>query len=105
MSDMHRLLQLHSTDQPEVHGIAPTCVLSPTAIAPGTGERVLIGEILPAGHRLCTITAVNGRRCTCPSTSTSIDAPWEARSLATLIADYEAALPPGWLAELGARQP
>jgi glycosidase len=24
-----------------------------------------------------------------------VDAPWEARSLATLIADYEAALPPG----------
>ena len=34
-----------------------------------------------------------------------IDAPWEARALATLIANYEAALPPDALAELGTRQP
>jgi alpha-glucosidase len=46
MGEMHRLLQLHSTDQPEVHRIAAEMrQIADSYSAKGQGERVLIGEI------------------------------------------------------------
>jgi len=40
------ILQLHSTDQPEVHGIAADMrAIADKYAAKGRGERVLIGEI------------------------------------------------------------
>ena len=66
MGDMHRVLQLHSTDQPEVHGIAADMrAIADSYSASGRGERVLIGEIyLPLdrllgyyGHERAEVTA------------------------------------------------
>src|SRR3546814_11843225 len=48
MGEMHSVLQLHSTAQPEVHGIAAEM----RAIADEFGERVLIGEIYLPIERL-----------------------------------------------------
>src|SRR3546814_15731820 len=48
MGEMHSVLQLHSTDQPEVHGIAAEM----RAIADEFGERVLIGEVYLPIERL-----------------------------------------------------
>jgi len=96
MGDMHRVRQLHSTDQPEVHEIAADM----RAIADSYGrigrvERVLIGEIYLPVDRLMHYYGRTRAGVHLPLNFQLIDAPWEARSLARLIADYEAALPPG----------
>lgn len=91
MGEMHRVLQLHSTDQPEVHGIASEM----RAVADAYPERVLIGEIYLPVERLMRYYGGGAPEMHLPFNFQLIDAPWEARSLAKLIADYEAALPPG----------
>jgi glycosidase len=91
MGEMHRVLQLHSTDQPEVHGIAAEM----RAVADEYRERVLIGEIYLPVERLMHYYGKDRPEVHLPFNFQLIDAPWEARSLARLIADYEAALPPG----------
>ena len=96
MGDMHRVLQLHSTDQPEVHAIAADMrAVADRYGAGGRGERVLIGEIYLPVERLLHYYGRERVEVHLPLNFQLIDAPWQARSLATLIADYEAALPPG----------
>ena len=96
---MHRVLPaLHSTDQPEVHAItADMRAVADRYGAKGEGERVLIGEIyLPVGSADALLRRRTARGCICPSTSSLVRrSPWRARALAALIANYEAALPPG----------
>ncbi|MDP5279748.1 alpha-amylase family glycosyl hydrolase [Sphingomonas sp. DG1-23] len=91
MGEMHRVLQLHSTDQPEVHGIAADM----RRVADAWPERVLVGEIYLPVDKLMDYYGKDQPGVHLPFNFQLIDAPWEARSLATLIADYEAALPPG----------
>jgi alpha-glucosidase len=96
MGAMHRVLQLHSTDQPEVHGIAADMrAISDSYGAERRGERVLIGEIYLPVDRLMHYYGRERAGVHLPFNFQLVDAPWEARALATLIADYEAALPPG----------
>ena len=96
MGEMHRVLQLHSTDQPEVHAIAADMrAVADRYGASGRGERVLIGEIYLPVERLLHYYGRERPEVHLPLNFQLIDAPWQARSLATLIADYEAALPPG----------
>ena len=96
MGEMHRVLQLHSTDQPEVHAIAADMrAVADRYGAGGRGERVLIGEIYLPVERLLHYYGRERPEVHLPLNFQLIDAPWQARSLATLIADYEAALPPG----------
>jgi len=85
------VLQLHSTDQPEVHGIAAEM----RTVADEYPERVLIGEIYLPVERLMHYYGGDAPEVHLPFNFQLIDAPWEARALARLIADYEAALPPG----------
>jgi alpha-glucosidase len=92
MGEMHQVLQLHSTDQPEVHDIAAEM----RAIADGYGERVLIGEIyLPVPKLMTYYGSEAAPEVHLPFNFQLIEAEWNAPSLARLIADYEAALPPG----------
>lgn len=58
----------------------------------GRGERILIGEIYLPLDRL--VRGQDRRVVHLPANFQLINAPWEARALATLIANYEAALPP-----------
>jgi glycosidase len=96
MGDMHRVLQLHSTDQPEVHGIAADMrAIADSYGAKGGDERVLIGEIYLPVDRLLRYYGRERAEVHLPFNFQLVDAPWEARSLAALIANYEAALPPG----------
>ena len=95
MGEMHRVLQLHSTDQPEVHAIAAEMrAIADGYGASGRGERVLIGEIYLPVDRLMHYYGRERAEVHLPFNFQLIDAPWDARALATLIADYEAALPP-----------
>lgn len=91
MGEMHRVLQLHSTDQPEVHGIAADM----RRVADRYPERVLVGEIYLPVDRLMRYYGEGEPGVHLPFNFQLIEAPWEARSLARLIAEYEAALPAG----------
>jgi alpha-glucosidase len=96
MGDMFRVLQLHSADQPEVHGIAADMrAIADNYGANGRGERLLIGEIYLPPDRLLRYYGRERAEVHLPFNFQLVDASWEARSLATLIANYEAALPPG----------
>jgi alpha-glucosidase len=59
------------------------------------GERVLIGEIYLPVDRLMHYYGHERAEVHLPFNFQLVDAPWDARALATLIANYEAALPPG----------
>ncbi|MEA2751920.1 MAG: alpha-glucosidase [Myxococcales bacterium] len=91
MGEMHRVLQLHSTDQPEVHAIAGEM----RRIADGFGERVLIGEIYLPVERLMHYYGPENTGVHLPFNFQLVDAPWNARALRAMIAEYEAALPSG----------
>jgi glycosidase len=91
MGEMHRVLQLHSTDQPEVHAIAGEM----RRFADSYGERVLIGEIYLPIERLMHYYGRDTAGVHLPVNFQLIDAPWDARGLAAMIAEYEAALPAG----------
>jgi len=91
MGEMHQVLQLHSTDQPEVHGIAAEM----RRIADDFGDRVLIGEIYLPVERLMHYYGQGEPGVHLPFNFQLIDAPWNARTLAAQIAEYEAALPDG----------
>jgi alpha-glucosidase len=96
MGEMHRVLQLHSTDQPEVHAIAGDMrAMADSYGAAGRGERVLIGEIYLPVDRLVHYYGRERAGVHLPFNFQLIDARWDAGSLAKLIVDYEAALPPG----------
>jgi alpha-glucosidase len=91
MGEMHRVLQAHSTDQPEVHDIAAEM----RRIADSYGSRVLIGEIYLPLERLMHYYGRETAGVHLPFNFQLIDAPWHARGIAAMIAEYEAALPPG----------
>ncbi len=91
MGEMHRVLQLHSTDQPEVHGIARQM----RCVADQYRDRVLIGEIYLPVDRLMDYYGRREPEMHLPFNFQLIGAPWDSRLLAGLITDYEAALPPG----------
>lgn len=96
LGEMDRLLQLHSTDQPEVHDIAAGMrALADEYQAAGRGERLLIGEIYLPVERLMRYYGEERPGVHLPGNFQLIAAPWQARSLAALIAAYDAALPPG----------
>ena len=93
MGEMHRVLQVHSTDQPEVHTIATEM----RRIADAHGERVLIGEVYLPLERLMLYYGRDTAGVHLPFNFQLVEAPWDARGIATMIANYEAALPPeGW---------
>jgi len=91
MGEMQKVLQLHSTDQPEVHEIAAEM----RRIADGYGERVLIGEIYLPTEQLMTYYGHDQDEVHLPFNFQLIDAPWRARDLARIIVEYEAVLPAG----------
>src|SRR5258707_15495463 len=95
MGAMHGVFHLHWTDEPGVKASGAEM----RAMADGYGatgrERVLTGEVSLPVDRLLHYYGRERAEVHLPFNFQLIDAPWEARSLATLIADYEAALPPG----------
>lgn len=91
MGDMHRVLQLHSTDQPEVHAIS-------TAMRRQADEygAVLVGEIyLPIPKLMTYYGTPQAPGVHLPFNFQLIEAKWEAAELAARIVEYEAALPDG----------
>ncbi len=92
--DRDRLLQHHSTDQPEAHAISAEM----RALADGYGGRVLIGEIfLPNDRHARWFGTVDRPQVHLPFNFQLIESSWDAAGLRGMIAAYEASLPPhGW---------
>jgi alpha-glucosidase len=90
-ADIRRYLQVHSTDQPEVHAL----VAEMRGVIDEFPGRVLIGEIYLPVERLVAYYGEDLRGAHLPFNFQLIQATWHARNLARIIGEYEAALPHG----------
>jgi alpha-glucosidase len=94
INERDRVIQLHSTDQPEAHAISAEM----RAIADEYGDRVLIGEIFLPNDRLARWHGTPERpQVHLPFNFVLIESPWEAEKLGPIIAEYESSIPEwGW---------
>lgn len=86
-----QLIPLYSTDRPEVHDVIAELRL----VVEEFDDRVLIGEIYLPPEKLVTYYGDNLGGAHLPFNFALISTPWNARAVAKLVDDYEAALPPG----------
>ena len=86
-----KLLTTYSTDQPEVHDV----VMEMRRVIDEFDSRVLIGEIYLPLQRLVTYYGSNLAGAQMPFNFALLSAPWNARSIEKIVADYEEALPTG----------
>ena len=95
--DRDRVLQLYSTDQPEVHDIAAAMRRVADEVQAADGrERLLIGEIyLPYGRLMTYYGSTELPEVHLPFNFRLIGAEWRAATVAGIVAEYEAALPDG----------
>jgi alpha-glucosidase len=91
MDPFQSLISLHTTDQPEVHGI----VNRMRSLFDEYTDRVLIGEIYLPVERLVQYYGADLKGAHLPFNFQLISAKWDARHIANLISEYEAALPEG----------
>jgi len=89
--DIGRLLQVNSTDQPEIHDV----VAEMRRVLDEYDERVLIGEIYLPIERLVAYYGRDLSGAHLPFNFALISAGWKAEAIAKLVEEYEAALPPG----------
>ena len=86
-----RLLQVYSADRPEIHAV----VAEMRALLDRYPERVLIGEIYLPLERLVAYYGRNLEGAHLPFNFQLIFAAWNAEAISRIVAEYEAALPPG----------
>jgi len=93
-TERDRVLQCHSTDQPEAHAFSADM----RALADSYGDRVLIGEIfLPNERHALWYGTPERPQVHLPFNFQLVENRWDAATLARVIGDYEASLPPyGW---------
>jgi alpha-glucosidase len=87
----HAVIPVHTTDLPEVHEV----IAGLRRVVDEFPDRVLIGEVYLPIDRLVTYYGRNLEGAHLPFNFALLDTPWEARGIARLIDEYEAALPPG----------
>ncbi len=91
MATYEKLLPAYSTDQPEVHDI----VQQMRQVTDKYNERVIIGEIYLPIQRLVTYYGPNNNGAHLPFNFMLLNLPWDARTIAAHIDEYEGALPVG----------
>jgi oligo-1,6-glucosidase/alpha-glucosidase len=97
-TERDKVLQLHSTDQPEAHAISADL----RALAESYGDKVLIGEIfLPNDRHARWYGTPDRPQVHLPFNFQLIENRWDAAVLRRVIADYETSLPgfgwPNWV--------
>jgi alpha-glucosidase len=85
------VIPIYTADRPEVHDI----IREMRSVTDEFSDRLLIGEIYLPVERLVTYYGQDLRGLHLPFNFALLFAPWRARQLATLIDEYEAALPHG----------
>jgi alpha-glucosidase len=86
-----KILTQYSTDQPEVHDV----IAQMRRVIDEFGSRVLIGEVYLPLHRLVAYYGNDLAGAQMPFNFALLSTLWNARSIETIIADYERALPAG----------
>ncbi|TFW62510.1 DUF3459 domain-containing protein [Bradyrhizobium sp. MOS001] len=86
-----RILTQYSTDQPEVHDI----IAEMRRVTDAYRDRVLIGEIYLPLHRLMAYYGNDLTGAQMPFNFALLSTFWSARSIETIVDDYEKALPKG----------
>jgi oligo-1,6-glucosidase/alpha-glucosidase len=94
INERDRLLQHHSTDQPEAHALSAEF----RRLADEYEERVLIGEIFLPHDRLARWYGTpEAPQVHLPFNFSLIENSWDAETIGRLVADYEASVPEwGW---------
>jgi alpha-glucosidase len=90
-SPARRLLRVHSSDQPETHAL----IGAMRRVADEFGDRVLIGEAYLPIDRLMRYYGAALEGFHLPFNFHLLRTPWQALSVASLVRQYEAALPAG----------
>ncbi|MFO1062609.1 MAG: alpha-amylase family glycosyl hydrolase [Pirellulales bacterium] len=89
----HQLLATYTTDRPEVHDIIERM----RELLDEYPQRMMVGEIYLPIERLMTYYGAHGSGVHLPFNFQLINIPWHARTIASVIDQYEAALPEhGW---------
>jgi len=91
MPPHRRLLRQYTTDRPEVHD----AIAAMRRVVDAYPNRILIGEAYVPLARLVTYYGTDLSGLHLPFNFQLLGAKWEARVIATLVRNYEAALPPG----------
>ncbi|XYI01703.1 alpha-amylase family glycosyl hydrolase [Sorangium sp. So ce1128] len=91
MPPHRKLLRLYTTDRPEVH----EAVAAMRRVLDAYDDRVLIGEAYLPFDRLMAYYGQDLSGMHLPFNFHLIGAPWNARAIAEVVREYEAALPPG----------
>lgn len=92
MGEKMKVLQHNSANQPEVHVIAHAF----RRLADHYGDRLLVGEVmLPLAALMDYYGSDDAPGVHLPFNFQLLEAAWDAQTLARIIGDYEAALPPG----------
>jgi alpha-glucosidase len=91
MGEKFRVLQTHSTNQPEIHELAAEL----RTLADEYGDRLLVGEIVLPVDELMTYYGAERPGVHLPFNFQLVEAHWHASTIRQMMADYEAALPPG----------
>jgi alpha-glucosidase len=89
--DIERLLQIHSTDHPDVHGI----IAEMRHVLDAYPDRVLIGEVYLPIERLVTYYGANLSGADLPFNFQLLQTAWHARNICELIQEYEVSIPDG----------
>jgi alpha-glucosidase len=90
-AEIHRFLQIHNADQPEIHDV----IAEMRSVLERYRDRVLIGEVYLPLERLVSYYGKDLGGAQLPFNFQLIHAAWTATSISKLVTDYEAALPPG----------
>jgi alpha-glucosidase len=86
-----RLMPIHTTDRPEIHDV----VAEMRGVIDELDHRVLIGEIYLPIERLVSYYGKDLLGAQMPFNFALLSAPWNARAIEKIIAEYEQALPKG----------
>lgn len=91
--DINKYLQVHSTDQPEIHEV----IREMRAVAEEYDDRLLIGEIYLPLERLMDYYGQEGSGIHLPFNFQLIQCEWRAERIASMVREYEERLPDwGW---------
>ncbi|MFC7398707.1 alpha-amylase family glycosyl hydrolase [Chelatococcus sp. GCM10030263] len=89
--EIRRYLEVYSADQPEIHDV----IAEMRHVLDGYAERVLIGEIYLPLERLVAYYGADLKGAHLPFNFQLVESPWNARTLARIVEEYERALPAG----------
>ena len=89
-AEIERLLQVYSADHPDIHGV----IKELRTVLDGYSDRVLIGEIYLPLQRLVAYYGEDMSGAHLPFNFQLLQTPWNARMIASVVAEYESLLSP-----------